>query len=549
MEKASSKRGRQEENGGEGKDARQRTKAHAQPCPRMQLCRDYVCSLNLEVAYFNPACDRCFCVTCASAARIPDILEQHNQHGHPYEVPKGWCGFGLDVPRRAHTLEVFDKWAVAFHGCPGTALASILDEGQLMTPGATLLDGTTLPNRLTRGGDDRIGLYTSPSIKYAELDIYTQPSEWQGHTVRIVLQCRQKMDIRPPQLRIERETIGWQGRFGKAAISQHFPNAEIERVTTAQNSIIPYRVLVSMDIQTREEEDEAKKNVRNVQAAALNARQATTAFEASEEKIKIAQANLAALVQAEKEHKAALAKVQKEKKTAQNEANAAVAGKRHVATAQSAAQDGLVRALCTFVTDQNILRTLQPSIQALIFNQVTQLNFHGWRIDWKTRAGLEGVAALAAAVASSRSLTTANLRGCGMSAKGLAVLATQGVAKSSSLSLLDLSCNKDMLKGEEGRVACTALAQALASCSSLRKLNLRECNMSTEVFVVLATQGVAKSPLLSCLDLSCNEDMLKCGVGQAASTALAKALAVCSSLQKLHLDGAWRGRRGGVGGS
>jgi len=37
--------------------------------------------------------------------------------------------------------------------------------------------------------------------------------------------------------------------------------------------------------------------------------------------------------------------------------------------------------------------------------------------------------------------------GCGMSAEGLAVLATQGVAKSSSLSLLDLSGKTGVCEG------------------------------------------------------------------------------------------------------
>eukprot|EP00961_Rhodomonas_salina_P029912 403055-Rhodomonas_salina.1 len=86
-------------------------------------------------------------------------------------------------------------------------------------PGDTLIDGKTLQNRLTRGGQDRIGLYTSPSIKYSELDIYTKPTEWKGHQVRVVIQCRQK----PESYRAGGETIGWQRRFGTTAISQHFP--------------------------------------------------------------------------------------------------------------------------------------------------------------------------------------------------------------------------------------------------------------------------------------------------------------------------------------
>jgi len=41
--------------------------------------------------------------------------------------------------------------------------------------------------------------------------------------------------------------------------------------------------------------------------------------------------------------------------------------------------------------------------------------------------------------------------------------------------------NKDMLKGEEGHAACTALAQALAACSSLQTLDLGcECGKYLE---------------------------------------------------------------------
>ena len=139
---------------------------------------------------------------------MPDVLERGSLHGSPYEVPKGWCvmegesgettngsrvetkvvwtlislatdeviscpscrrcGFGLKVPPRAHDIKVFAEWAVSFHGCPSNVLPSILKEGQLLMPGDTLIDGTVLPNRLTRGSNERIGLYTSPSIGYID---------------------------------------------------------------------------------------------------------------------------------------------------------------------------------------------------------------------------------------------------------------------------------------------------------------------------------------------------------------------------------------------
>jgi len=301
---------------------------------------------------------------------------------------------------------------VSFHGCPSEVLASILNEGQLMRPGDTLLDGTKLPNRLTRGGENCIGVYTSPSIKYSELEIYIKPVKWLGHTVRIVLQCRQKMDISPPELRIEGETIDWKRRFGEAAISQHFSNAAIERFTTAPNSIIPYRVLVSMDIRTREQEEEDKNNLQGrVQAAALHAKEATKACEAVAKRSKDAKAKFVKAQAGLEEAQAALDQAQKAQKRAHIEAKAAAAEEGPAAAAKKAAQDGLMSSICAMVTDQDILSTLQPVIQGLVLHQMAELIFYDLMIDWKTRAGLVGAAALAMAIASSSSLTVADLTG------------------------------------------------------------------------------------------------------------------------------------------
>ena len=67
-------------------------------CARMQRCRAFVDALKLDAVFLDGAHDRCYCVSCA--AHIPDVLEQGSAHGHKYEVPKGWCGFGLHLPPR-----------------------------------------------------------------------------------------------------------------------------------------------------------------------------------------------------------------------------------------------------------------------------------------------------------------------------------------------------------------------------------------------------------------------------------------------------------------
>ena len=151
---------------------------------------------------------------------------------------------------------------MAFHGCPSGVLPSVLREGSLLMPGDTLIDGSKLPNRLTRGGDERIQIYTSPSIKYSALDIYTKPRKWEGHTVRVVLQCRQS-----PGFSTCGETIGWTERFGSVSISPHFPNEKIERFTRSRGGVSPYRILVGLDVVTREMEQQAQQDARGSRAS------------------------------------------------------------------------------------------------------------------------------------------------------------------------------------------------------------------------------------------------------------------------------------------
>jgi hypothetical protein len=215
--------------------------------------------LNIKGCYLDEEHDRCYCAECAARARIPDVLDVGTDH--PYEVPKGWCGFALKLPPKAEDLQIFN-WPVAFHGCPSGVLPSVLREGSLLMPGDTLIDGSKLPNRLTRGGDERIQIYTSPSIKYSALDIYTQPRKWEGHTVRVVLQCRQS-----PEFSTCGETIGWTERFGSVSISPHFPNEKIERFTRSRGGVIPYRILVGLDVVTREMEQQAQQDARGSRAS------------------------------------------------------------------------------------------------------------------------------------------------------------------------------------------------------------------------------------------------------------------------------------------
>ena len=144
-------------------------------CPYKKKCSEFLKSLGIHPSYLLPEHDRCYCQICATKVGMPNVLERDWAHGSPYEVPKGWCGFGLHTKPTAAAKDVFKKWAVSFHGCPKDVIASVLDQGELLMPGDKMIDGKELPNRLTVG-DHRIGFYTSPSIRYSELDICTKPA-------------------------------------------------------------------------------------------------------------------------------------------------------------------------------------------------------------------------------------------------------------------------------------------------------------------------------------------------------------------------------------
>jgi len=130
----------------------------------------------------------------------------------------------------------------------------ILQEGGLLLPGDTLLDGSELGAIHTRGGEQRHHVYTSPSVLYSKHDIYTKPKSFEGHMVRLVLQCRQR-----PGYQVCGETIGWERDHPGVAISPHFSNAAIERFTRARGGVIPYRLLLHLDKAAAPLENPAKR--------------------------------------------------------------------------------------------------------------------------------------------------------------------------------------------------------------------------------------------------------------------------------------------------
>lgn len=115
-----------------------------------------------------------------------------------------------------------------------------------MKPGSALFDGTKLESTKCAGRQDAV-VYTSPTIKYAGLKFYAEPSRFAtaaGVEMRdsIAVQCRQN----PATFKKQGETMKFE-REMPGHLQNHCPNvdlAEIEWKTEADRAVIPYGLLV-----------------------------------------------------------------------------------------------------------------------------------------------------------------------------------------------------------------------------------------------------------------------------------------------------------------
>ena len=173
--------GREEKTKGGGKDEQTVKKRHRIDCPARVRASSFLDSLGFSPAFLDVAHNSCFCEQCHNG--LPGSKLQCSQI---YELPHGYIGFGIQMGPRATSLQIFEEWPVSYHGLKAANLGNVLNEGGLLLPEDTLLDGTMLKALHTKG-TNRQYLYTSPSIKYVEKLVYTEPINFEEHRALIVL--------------------------------------------------------------------------------------------------------------------------------------------------------------------------------------------------------------------------------------------------------------------------------------------------------------------------------------------------------------------------
>ena len=206
----------------------------------MRLAREYRDLLGWNPNLFDASQDKCYCHDCYSEDK-PDVVQAA---GASYVIPRGWVRLGLYIDAALETSQnIWDEWIVTFHGTSTTAAQSILQTRQFCLPGDVLIDGTRLGIRPGHIPDKR-HIYTSPSIAYSSLPVYSSAYAFhssitnEDHEAQIALQCRQK----PGTFKVQGETIGAKSK----RICSFIPNEKIEYFTEARAALVAYGLLIKI---------------------------------------------------------------------------------------------------------------------------------------------------------------------------------------------------------------------------------------------------------------------------------------------------------------
>ncbi|XP_006816695.1 neuralized-like protein 4 [Saccoglossus kowalevskii] len=227
-----------------------RTSPSRSKCDYQELCARFKTTLNLSDLFFNKDHNMCYCTSCHTA-RGDDLYYTRGQPGKSYGVPVGWCRFALKVPDRAHALDVFKTWHVAFHGTRMDAVKPILECGDLLMPGDTIMGGKKLGERdghftedRKPAGFDTKQIFLSPSIRYSGDNVYSLAQSYKDGVTKKTYKTKVafQVHIRPTSYKVGPETIGATGE-----IDPKFSNQEIEWFTKERGCVIPYGLLIKMD--------------------------------------------------------------------------------------------------------------------------------------------------------------------------------------------------------------------------------------------------------------------------------------------------------------
>ncbi|CAF1487587.1 unnamed protein product, partial [Didymodactylos carnosus] len=178
-------------------------------------------------------CPKSICKEFIKSLRWLEALFDHS--GYKFEVPRGWCRFGLKIDSaHSDTHKIWKKWATSYHGTAINTIQIILTNSYIPLEDDVLMNGETFH----MSHSDKTHYYTSPSIKYAALPIFTPETSFTStdnevYGVQVVLQCKQE----PNTFEVQNASAG--------AVRRIIPRREIEwKSNTRGVVVVPYGLMV-----------------------------------------------------------------------------------------------------------------------------------------------------------------------------------------------------------------------------------------------------------------------------------------------------------------
>jgi hypothetical protein len=209
--------------------------------------------LKIPEVFFHHTHNRCFCDHCMAERGDRDLYSR-GEPPQAYVLPRGWFRFALKLPPRATSLDIFQKWHIAYHGTRDACILPILNVGDLLMPGDKSAESSIKPptghfdeGRKPEGFNIR-QVFMSPSMNYAGLDAYAPTKMYKNpQKVTETLSARVGFQVRiqPGKYAVGPETVGATAK--KIVIDKHFRNQELEWSTDLRGVVILTGILVKIE--------------------------------------------------------------------------------------------------------------------------------------------------------------------------------------------------------------------------------------------------------------------------------------------------------------
>ncbi|GFR92101.1 neuralized-like protein 4 [Elysia marginata] len=218
-------------------------------CEYLNICNRLKSTLSLPDGYFE-AQSVCFCSACHKV-RGEDI---HLRRGDPpkeFVLPFGWCRYVLRAPNKAHSLNVAEKWHLAYYGVNMADIRRILDSFDLLPSDEGGSSSSILlpcPQQYTeKSRPESLGgkqIFLSPTIRqaggvqFSPKHRFFDPKTKKAHDTRAAFQVW----VKPGSYKVSPQTGP-----DKAQVDPYFKNSEIDWVTKERGSTMLHALLLRVD--------------------------------------------------------------------------------------------------------------------------------------------------------------------------------------------------------------------------------------------------------------------------------------------------------------